>query len=115
MRAHTYNGSTGSEVAMLLERLKVAVGAKKDEVRCIATSASLGNKSVDPEVLKFVSDLFGESFSQVIRGNRVTATQRLGKPYSLPPELNNQEIFDYLSIIELPARDDSLDLCVRSP
>ena len=108
--AHTYDGSTGSEVAMLLERLKVAVGAKKDEVRCIATSASLGNKSVDPEVLKFVSDLFGEPFAQVIRGNRVTATQRLGKPYNLPPELNNQEIFDYLSIIELPARDDSLDL-----
>ena len=108
--AHTYNGSTGSEVAMLLERLKVAVGIKKSEVRCIATSASLGNESVDPQVLKFTQDLFGESFKQVIRGNRVTATERLGKPYNLPDEYSNQEIFDYLSIIELPARDDSLDL-----
>ena len=108
--AHTYNGSTGSEVAMLLERLKVAVGAKKEEIRCIATSASLGDKSVDPQVIQFASDLFGESFSQVIRGDRVTATKRLGKPYNLPSELNNQEIFDCLSIIELPSRDDSLDI-----
>ena len=108
--AHTYNGSTGSEVTMLLERLKVAVGIEKDRIRCIATSASLGDKAVDPQVLKFVSDLFGESFSQVIRGDRVTATERLGEPYSLPSELNNQNIFDYLSVLELPSRDDSLDI-----
>ncbi|MGB5635006.1 MAG: hypothetical protein WBM86_19795, partial [Waterburya sp.] len=61
-------------------------------------------------VIQFASDLFGESFSQVIRGDRVIATERLGKPYSLPSELNNQEIFDYLSIIELPSLNDSLDI-----
>ncbi len=108
--AHTYNGSTGSEVTMLLERLKVAVGVEKEQLRCIATSASLGDKSVDSQVLKFVSDLFGESFSQVIRGDRVTATERLGQPYSLTSGLNNQKIFDYLSVLELPSRDDSLDI-----
>lgn len=108
--AHTYSGSTGSEVSMLLERLKVAVGVEKEQVRCIATSASLGDKSVDPQVLKFASDLFGEPFKQVIRGDRVTATERLGQPYNLPFELSNREIFDYLSIIELPLRDDSLDI-----
>ena len=107
--AHIYNGSTGSEVSMLLERLKVAVGVEKDKIRCIATSASLGEKSVDSQVLQFASDLFGESFSQVIRGDRVKATERLGKPYILP-SLNNQKVFDNLSIIELPSRDDSLDL-----
>ena len=107
--AHTYSGSTGSEVSMLLERLKVAVGIEKEQLRCIATSASLGDKSVDPDVLKFASDLFGEPFNLVIRGDRVTAIERLGQPYSLPFELNNQEILNYLSIIELPSRDDSLD------
>ena len=108
--AHTYNGSTGSEVAMLLERLKVAVGVEKDKIRCIATSASLGNKSAEPQVIKFASDLFGESFSQVIRGDRVTAIERLGQPYNLTSELNNQEIFDYLSIIELSSLNDNLDM-----
>jgi len=108
--AHTYSGSTGSEVSMLLERLKVAVGVEKEQLRCIATSASLGDKSVDPQVLKFASDLFGEPFKQVIRGDRVTATERLGQSYSLPSELSNEEIFDYLSIIELPSQDDSLDI-----
>jgi ATP-dependent helicase YprA (DUF1998 family) len=108
--AHTYSGSTGSEVSMLLERLKVAVGIEKKQLRCIATSASLGDKSVDPDVLKFASDLFGEPFNQVIRGDRVTATERLGEPYNLPSELNNQEILNYLSIIELPSRNESLDI-----
>ncbi len=108
--AHTYSGSTGSEVAMLLERFKVAVGIEEEKIHCIATSASLGDKSVDPQVIQFASDLFGESFSQVIRGDRVTATERLGEPYSLPSALNNQNIFNGLSTIELPSRDDSLDL-----
>ena len=61
--AHTYNGSTGSEVAMLLERLKVAVGIEQTGmVRCIATSASLGDESKDPEVIKFATEFFGEQF-----------------------------------------------------
>lgn len=108
--AHTYSGSTGSEVAMLLERLKVAIGIKKEKIRCIATSASLGDKSVDPQVIKFACDLFGEPFDRVIRGDRVGAIERLGKPYTLPSDLSEREIFDYLSAIELPSRDESLDV-----
>ena len=107
--AHTYNGSTGSEVSMLIERLKVAVKQEKTgQIRCIATSASLGNVSVDNQVLEFAEKFFGESFSQVIRGDRVTATERLGEPYALPSEFTNEEILEYLSILELPKLDDEL-------
>jgi len=107
--AHTYNGSTGTEVSMLLERLKAAVGKEKTgQVRCIATSASLGDKSVDQNVITFAQELFGEPFTQVIRGDRVTATERLGQPYSLPPEMTDTEILGYLSILDLPAPDDPL-------
>lgn len=107
--AHTYDGAKGTEVSMLVERFKVAVGADKPgKVRCIATSASLGEASVDNKVIEFANELFGESFSQVIRGDRVTATERLGKPYKLPAQMNNQEMIEYLSILELPAPDASI-------
>lgn len=107
--AHTYDGSTGTEVSMLLERLKAAVGKEKaGQVRCIATSASLGDKSVDEKVITFARELFGESFARVIRGDRVTATERLGKPYSLPLEMTDTEILGYLSILDLPAPDAPL-------
>jgi ATP-dependent helicase YprA (DUF1998 family) len=107
--AHTYDGAKGTEVSMLVERFKVAVGAEKQgKVRCIATSASLGEAAVDKKVIEFASELFGESFSQVIRGDRVTATERLGKPYKLPAQINHQEMIEYLSILELPAPDASI-------
>ena len=46
--AHVYDGAQGSEVAMLLRRLKQRV-APKSNIQCIATSASLtGNIRNDP-------------------------------------------------------------------
>jgi ATP-dependent helicase YprA (DUF1998 family) len=107
--AHSYDGAKGTEVSMLLERFKAAVGVEqKDKIRCIATSASLGDESADPQVLHFASELFSESFSQVIRGQRLTAKDRLGNPYTLPAELTNPEIFEYLSILELPEPNASI-------
>jgi ATP-dependent helicase YprA (DUF1998 family) len=101
--AHTYDGAKGSEVSILLERFKASVGVEeKGKIRCIATSASLGDASADDKVLAFAEEFFGEFFSQVIRGQRLNAEDRLGKPYSLPTALTNEEILQYLSILELP-------------
>jgi ATP-dependent helicase YprA (DUF1998 family) len=113
--AHTYNGSTGSEVAMLLERLKVAVGIEeKGKVRCIATSASLGDESKDREVIKFATEFFGEQFDRVIRGDRVDARERVDEePYLLPLEYTNQKILTALSNLDLPSLDDDLNLWVE--
>jgi len=102
--AHTYNGSTGTEVSMLLKRLKTAVGKENEgEVRCIATSASLGDASVDNTVLQFAQDLFGEKFNEVIRGDRVSAKERLGEPYSFDHKLSDQPLWDYLQGLTLPS------------
>jgi ATP-dependent helicase YprA (DUF1998 family) len=107
--AHTYDGAKGSEVAMLLERFKAAVGVhEKCKIRCIATSASLGNDSVNGEVLAFAQELFGESFSQVVRGQRLSSQERLGKTYNLPLEVTNDEILQYLSILEIPDINDPI-------
>ena len=91
--AHSYNGSTGTEVSMLIRRLKTAVGKEeKGAMRCIGTSASLGDRSSDPQVLEFAEQLFSEDFAQVIRGDRQQTGDRLGKPYTL--NLSPEDIYE---------------------
>ena len=58
--AHSYTGAQGTEVAYLIRRLFERLGASADQVRCIATSATLGETEEDlRRVRRFVSDLFG--------------------------------------------------------
>jgi ATP-dependent helicase YprA (DUF1998 family) len=100
--AHSYDGSTGTEVSMLVKRLTSAVGVETSgKIRCIATSASLGDESADPKVLEFAEQLFGEKFAQVIRGKRVATATRLGVPYSLPDSINEEEIYEYFQVLDL--------------
>jgi len=62
--AHTYDGATGIEVAMLLRRLKDrVVRSEPGRLQCLATSATLGRGRQDfKRVARFASDLFGEPF-----------------------------------------------------
>lgn len=65
--AHVYDGAQGSEVALLLRRLKQRV-APNSSVQCIATSASLtGSVRNDPngEAMQFASNLFDVPFEYV--------------------------------------------------
>ena len=61
--AHTYAGAQGTEVAMLVRRLKERLGKKPGEVRCIATSATLINDDAQLAV-DFAHNLFGEDFTE---------------------------------------------------
>lgn len=62
--AHIYNGAKGIEMALLIRRLKDRVCKNmKGDLQCIATSATLVTEAEDySKVVKFASDLFGESF-----------------------------------------------------
>ncbi len=63
--AHTYTGTNGIEMSMLLSRLKNTIGLKKGEIRCILTSASLGNGKEDcPNIANFAEKLFREEFTE---------------------------------------------------
>lgn len=62
--AHTYTGSNGIEMSMLLSRLKNTIGLKEGELRCILTSASLGSGRKDfPKVAGFAKKMFREEFT----------------------------------------------------
>lgn len=65
--AHVYDGAQGSEVALLLRRLRQRV-APKTNLQCVATSASLEGSSPDAapgEAMTFARNLFDATFEFV--------------------------------------------------
>lgn len=58
--AHMYRGATGAEVAFLLRRLFARLGIKRDRVRFILTTASVGGTADDEAAARdFACDLTG--------------------------------------------------------
>ncbi|MDF2843442.1 MAG: hypothetical protein K0R00_1868 [Herbinix sp.] len=78
--AHTYNGAKGTEISMLLQRLKQRIMCdRNNRLSCIATSATLGGGSeAHKEVAKFASELFHEPFlpEDIIESQRIDLTNR---------------------------------------
>ncbi|WP_121970948.1 DEAD/DEAH box helicase [Leptolyngbya sp. BC1307] len=111
--AHSYSGSTGTEVAMLIKRFKSAVGIEDEgQMQGIATSATLGDRTkenVVSQVSEFAQDLFSEPFEQVIWGDRIPVNQRLGTPYNLPDGLTESDIYEHFYDLDIPALDSSME------
>ncbi|HEY8515417.1 MAG TPA: DEAD/DEAH box helicase [Candidatus Binatia bacterium] len=63
---HSYDGAKGTEIAMLLRRLKARAGiATTGQLRCVGSSATLGGSNRDrTDVASFASALFGEPFGR---------------------------------------------------
>lgn len=73
--AHTYSGSTGIEVSMLLRRLKGYLGDSK--IQYILTSATLGGEKTNGDVARFATNLCNSEFyaDDVIRASRIKLIQ----------------------------------------
>ena len=68
---HTYTGILGAEVACLIRRFKEHTGLAPGELACIGTSATIlgDDKAAGRQMLiRFASELFGESFSSAQDG-----------------------------------------------
>lgn len=72
--AHSYNGANGIEVATLLKRVKAML--KRDDLQYILTSATLGDKKSNNEILQFAQSLCDSKFDEnsIIRSytNQIT-------------------------------------------
>lgn len=107
--AHVYAGAQGTEVGMLLRRLKDRV-QREQPLQCIATSASLEGQ---PEnIMRFGTDLFGEPFEFIDddpeRQDLVRAEKRTlpaSSTWSLPDELFDAPIGDGALLEQLQAQD----------
>ena len=72
---HTYSGTQGMEVAMLLRRLKGFLDSKSKapvRVQCLGTSATLGGEDLKKDAAAFATTLFGSQFlpEGVVLGSR---------------------------------------------
>lgn len=78
--AHSYVGSAAAEIALLIRRALLAFGVSPDDVRFVATSATIGEgKDVTEDLRRFLHDLSGVSETNV----KVVLGQR--QKVALPP------------------------------
>ena len=100
---HAFDGAQGSDVALLIRRLKAKLGLTY--LNCVGTSATLLSDIKGEEVLiKFANRLFGESFTResIIPESRqsieeVFATQSLENTF-IPPNDSKLNYHDYTSL-----------------
>lgn len=94
--AHTYTGSTGIEVSMLLRRLMATL--QKKDLQYILTSATLGDEDSNKDVINFAERLCSVKFKEenIIRAKRVELKQNESK-HDLQPEFYNfvESLIDY--------------------
>ena len=64
--AHTYIGSQAAELSLLLRRVVQAFGKHPEEIRFIATSATIADKDAEERLQQYLSGLAGIRLDQVV-------------------------------------------------
>ena len=124
--AHIYRGATGMETSLLLRRLKARI-SNSPEIRHILTSATLGGKEADKDIVTFAETLCDAKFyeTDIIRSKTVMPEfpdKTIDYPVRLFAELANpdsplNEILDKYSVEYNPHNLDAeiiFDLCISS-
>lgn len=112
--AHTYSGSTGTEVAMLLRRFKLSMGIEASgKIQAIATSASLGDPGqvgIKQKVCGFASQLFDEPFSEqhLVWGTRVSPDKRFGLTYDVD-SCPDEELYEHYESLDIRSISESVE------
>lgn len=100
--AHTYLGSNAAEISLLLRRVMHAFNADPQQVRFVATSATIGSGEESKRALQeFLADLAGIDVNQVtvIGGRRLTPPLKPeGKNLALPSIDELKAFSDYDSL-----------------
>ena len=92
--AHSYVGSAAAEIALLLRRVLLTFGSKPDDVRFVATSATIGDGAdVTEDLRKFLRDLSGtdEKRIHVVIGKR----EKVALPPVTPGPLSTESLRDH--------------------
>lgn len=109
--AHTYVGSQAAEIALLLRRVLHAFGVTPDQVRFVATSATIGeSKDTGAALARFLADLAGIADRQV----SVISGQRLIPPLD-KRWVNNNQPLPPIDQIETMTHDERLAAFARAP
>ena len=80
---HTFDGAQGSDLALLIRRLKHRLKMPKDHLVCVGSSATLGSgDEAVKDLVTYAETIFGERFigDAVVRETRITANEALQHP-----------------------------------
>lgn len=74
---HTFDGAQGTDLACLLRRLKRRLGIYDGYLCCVGTSATMGSKANDSDILNYAEEIFGEPFDKeaIITEDRLSAQE----------------------------------------
>lgn len=74
---HTFDGAQGTDLACLLRRLKRRLGIYDGYLCCIGTSATMGSKENNGNILNYAEEIFGEPFDKdaIITEDRLSAQE----------------------------------------
>lgn len=74
---HTFDGAQGTDLACLLRRLKRRLGIYDGYLCCIGTSATMGSKANNGDILSYAEEVFGEPFEKdaIVTEDRLSAQE----------------------------------------
>lgn len=122
--AHTYVGSQAAEIALLLRRVMHAYNVKPEDVRFVATSATIGDKNKQDEtnrdLQRFLAKVAGVLPEQVavVNGHRAIPhinSTGMESSFSLKKarEMSSGELYDYMS--SFPVLREMRESLTREP
>lgn len=90
---HTFDGAQGTDLAVLLRRLKSRLFTPDNYLCCVGTSATMGSKEHGEALRKYASDIFGEDFDE--------------KSIIIEDRLSSLEFFDDIDIdyLDIPTKE----------
>ncbi len=77
---HTFDGAQGTDLGCLIRRLKARLAIEPKYLCCVGTSATLGSRAEQDDLLGYAAAVFGENFhpGAIISESRLSAGEFLG-------------------------------------
>lgn len=77
---HTFDGAQGTDLALLVRRLKERLGCRPGDLCCVGTSATLGGPESFGPMRTYAQRIFGEAFDEasLVTERRMSPSQFLG-------------------------------------
>lgn len=96
---HTFDGAQGTDLALLLRRLRSRLGTPDKRLICVGTSATLGGNADTSPLREYARQVFGQEFpaDSVVTENRLSDAEFLG---SSPIEHLLQARPDFAEILD---------------
>jgi DEAD/DEAH box helicase domain-containing protein len=96
---HTFDGAQGTDLALLLRRLRARLKTPEDYLICAGTSATLGGNADTTSLREYARQIFGAAFPResVVTENRLTEAEFLGDStieFLLHPRTNFDVVLD---------------------